>query len=88
MSLISEIEKLMNTAESSINFRIINLGGNKVYVEGIKSVISLGKTELIFQLKKLILTISGTNLNVQYLDKSTCVITGQITSVVTKWSMN
>lgn len=84
MSLIGEIEKLMNSVDSSINFRIVNLGGNKLYVEGIKSVISLGETELIFQLKNLLLTILGTNLNVEYLDKTTCVITGLITSVETK----
>lgn len=84
MSLIAEIEKLMNTADSSFNFRIINLGGNKVYVEGIKSVVSLSESEIVFQLKKQLLTISGLNLNVGYLDKTTCVITGQISSVVTK----
>ena len=47
MSLISEIEKLMNIADASFNYRIINLGGKSLYVEGIKSVISLGENEIV-----------------------------------------
>ena len=51
MSLMSEIEKLMNSADSSFNFRVINLGGKTLYVEGIKCVVSLGESEIILQLK-------------------------------------
>jgi len=84
MSLISEIEKLMNTADASFNYRIINLGGKSLYVEGIKSVVSLGENEILLQLKKQLLTIAGVNLKVKYLDKTTCVIDGEICSVVAK----
>ena len=84
MSLFSEIEKLMNSADSSFNFRIINLGGKNLYVEGIKCVVSLGENEVIFQLKKQVLTILGKDLKVKYLDKTSCVLIGEINSVVTK----
>ena len=86
MSLFGEIEKLMNSADASFNYRIINLGGKTLYVEGIRQVVSLGETEILLQLKKQLLTIVGTNLKVKYLDKTTCVIDGDISSVVAKWN--
>ena len=87
MSLFGEIEKLMNSADASFNYRIVNLGGKTLYVEGIKQVVSLGETEILLQLKKQLLTIVGSNLKVKYLDKTTCVIEGEICSVVAKWNM-
>ena len=84
MSLICEIEKLMNSADSSLSYRIINLGGKTLYVEGFKCVVTLGESEIILQLKKQVLNIVGRNLKVKYLDKTSCVINGEISSVVTK----
>ena len=84
MGLIGEVEKLMNSADGSFNYRVVNLGGKTLYVEGIKHVVSLGETEILLQLKKQLLIVSGFNLKVKYLDKSTCVINGEIFSVVTK----
>ena len=84
MSLMSEIEKLMGEVGTSANFRVINLGGQTVYAEGIKSVVSLGENEMQFQLKKCLLVISGNALKVKYLDSSTCVITGEIRVVETR----
>ena len=81
MSLMCEIEKLMNSANSSCDFRIINLGGKSLYVEGIKSVVSIGENELIFQMKKVVILISGKAFKIKYLDKNTCVISGEILEV-------
>jgi len=83
MSMMEEIEKLMVDVGTSSNFRIINLGGNSLYVEGIKSVISFAENEMRFQLKKQLLVISGSDLKVKYLDKTTCVICGAIKVVET-----
>lgn len=84
MSLMQEIEKLMQSVGSSYSYRIINLGGNSVYIEGIKSVVSFGESEMQFQLKKSLLVVAGQELKVKYLDKTTCVIIGKIFSVVVK----
>lgn len=81
---MSEIEKLMGEVGTSANFRVINLGGNSVYAEGIKAVVSLSENEMQFQLKKCLLVISGNALKVKYLDSSTCVITGEIRVVETR----
>lgn len=84
MSLMNEVEKLMNEVDASFDFRIVNLSGKKLYIEGLKSVVCLSDNEMIFQLKKQILVVSGSDLKVKYLDKSTCVLEGQITAVVLK----
>ena len=84
MSFMQEIEKFMQSVGSSNNYRIINLGGNSIYIEGIKSVVSFGESEMQFQLKKSLLSVAGSELKVKYLDKSTCVIVGDICSVVVK----
>ena len=84
MSLMCEIEKLMNVANSSISYRVINLGGKTIYVEGIKSVVNLAENEMIFQLKKQAISVCGTNLKIKYLDKTTCVLEGEIFKVEIK----
>ena len=88
MSLIKEIENMMIDVNSSINFRLINLGGVSQYIEGIKSVVSLDETEMRFQLKKQLLIIKGENLKVKYLDKNTSIVTGQIKVVELQWNSN
>ena len=84
MSMIQEIERLMGSVGASANYRIVNLGGTSLYVEGIKTVVSFGTQEMQFQLKKQLLLVGGEELKVQYLDKSTCLLNGKISSVVVK----
>lgn len=84
MSMMAEIEKLVGDVGISVAFRIINFGGNALYVEGIKSVISFGEDEMRFQLKKQMLVVCGEQLKVKYLDKTTCVLSGLIKVVETR----
>ena len=81
--MLEEVEKLMLSAGVSLNYRIINLGGNVLYVEGLKSVIALAENEMFFQLKSATLKVYGTNLKIKYLDKSSCSIAGLINKVET-----
>lgn len=82
MGLLDEVEKLMSGSMSSVNYRTINLGGRALYIEGIKSVVSFGVDEMQFQMKKGVLKVSGVDLCVKYLDKTTCMLEGNIISVV------
>lgn len=84
MSLMQEIEKLMNCVDCSFNYRVINLGGTSVYVEGIKSIINLSETEIMLQVKGRAIAVAGNNLKIRYLDKTTCVIEGKINGVCEK----
>ena len=83
MSMMDEIEKLMGDVGTSANFRVVNLGGKSIYIEGIKSVVSFGENEMQFQLKKNLLKVVGESLKVKYLDESTCVLEGTIRVVET-----
>lgn len=87
MSMLNEIEKFMGNLNSSINYRIINLGGKSLYIEGIKAIVSFGSNEMQFQLKNSLLIVSGNQLKINYLDKTTCIIFGNIVSVVSKWNL-
>lgn len=82
--MLDEIEKLMAGVGTSANYRLINLGGKFLYVEGIKAVVSFGVDEMQFQLKKCLLVVAGKNLKVKYLDKSTCIIEGEINACTAK----
>ncbi len=84
MSMLDEIEKLMQSVGTSYNYRIVNLGGKSVYIEGIKSVIFLSIDEMQFQLKESSLSIIGKQLSIKYLDKNSAVITGGIITVGVK----
>ena len=81
MSMMSEIEKLMQSADASNEYRVVNLGGKSVYIEGIKSVVKLDSQEMIFQMKSCALLVLGNDMKIKYLDKTTCVILGSIKSV-------
>lgn len=84
MSILEEIEKFMVSADMSINFRVLNLGGKSVYVEGIKSVVGFDENEMRFQLKKELLIVAGVGLSITYLDKTTCIISGEIKRIETQ----
>lgn len=87
MSLMVEIEKLMNCVDCSFNYRIVNLGGKCVYLEGFKSVINLSENEILFQVKNKAVSVEGKDLKIKYLDKTTCVINGEISGVLEKWNL-
>ena len=84
MSMMAEIEKLMNGVGGSFNYKIVNLGGKSVYIEGIKSIVELSENSMQFQLKKQVLCVVGNNMKVNYLDTSTCVLVGDIKAVEVK----
>ena len=81
MSMLNEIEKFMSSVDASFNYRIVNLGGHSIYIEGIKSVVCFDLAEMRFQLKNKLLIVKGNELKVKYLDKSTCTIHGEIKAV-------
>ena len=56
----------MQSVGSSNNYRIINLGGTSLYIEGVKSVVSFGESEMQFQLNKQLIVVTGRELKVKY----------------------
>lgn len=84
MSMLDELAKLMNMSNVSLDYRIVNLGGKSIYIEGLKSIVGFGTEEIILQMKKCTLLVLGREMSVKYLDKFTCIIDGEIGSVVVK----
>lgn len=82
--MMKEIEKFMSECGVAIGYRVINLGGKFLYIEGLKSVVSFGEEQMDFALKRSMLEVKGKNLKIKYLDKTTCTLEGDISSVVVK----
>ena len=82
--MLKEIEKFMTELGASTTYRVVNLGGKFLYIEGIKSILSFGEEEMAFALKREQLIVQGKNLQVKYLDKTTCSLEGEISSVVVR----
>ena len=84
MSMLDEIDRFALDDDISIDYRIVNLGGKRLYIEGIRGVVCIDESEMRFQMNKCMLSVSGDRLKVKYLDKTTCVISGMIRSAVVK----
>lgn len=84
MGLLDEIDNYA-TRELGITFneyRLINIGGKLLYVEGHTGINVLGEKEISLHLKKRLLTIKGEGLSIKYFDKKTAYIVGRIVEVV------
>ena len=84
MSMLDEIDKFMLDSNVSIDYRTVNLGGKKLYIEGIRGIVKMDNCEMCFQMNKTMLLICGDRLKVEYLDKTTCILAGLIKSVVAR----
>ncbi|MFA6859940.1 MAG: YabP/YqfC family sporulation protein [Clostridia bacterium] len=60
---------------------IVFLPGKGVYVESKNEVLSYNETSISFKTKKGVLTISGTNIKISYLDKDAFFVCGKIVNV-------
>lgn len=83
MNLLDEIDSYV-AKEYGITFkdyRLVNISGKVLYIEGHNGINVLGQNEMSFKLKKKILTIKGEDLTVKYFDNSTAVVLGRIVQV-------
>ena len=83
MNLLDEIDSYV-AKEYGITFndyRLVNISGKVLYIEGHTGINILGQNEMSFRLKKKMLTIKGENLIVKYFDKSTAKELGKIVQV-------
>ena len=71
--------------QTSFNdYRYYVLAGQAVYLEGHAGVVSFNTDNVIFRLKKKLLTVSGKNLCIAEFDKTTAVIVGEVESVAVR----
>ena len=83
MSFFEEIGSLLGLdwARLAQGYSAVNYNGEAVYLEGIKKVVSLSDTEIIFCAGKGRVKITGENLGVFSLEEKTAVIKGTILSI-------
>lgn len=63
-------------------YKYINVGGNVIYVQGYKDILSFSEDEIVLKIKNGELKISGCNLNIKDLNINTITICGKIKSVL------
>ena len=63
------------------NYTIINLSGKLLYIEGLKSLLTLSHEMIAFRAKNSVFYVEGTNLSVEELSENTLKISGNIKKV-------
>lgn len=84
MNMLGEIEKLFNKIDISTDYRLINIGGERLYVEGVRALGYLANDNIVLRLKNKVLNIVGKDLTIKYLDRTSSVIEGKIISMEVK----
>ncbi len=82
-SLINEVTSAFSIKDmkNSAQYKIINLGGKCLYVQGYKSVEKFSDTAINLKLKNAVMFIKGENFSVKELDSSSIYILGKVKSV-------
>ena len=75
-------ENLRNVKDLDLTgFKIINLSGNFLYIEGHLGLLNLSKENISVKLKHGAICIDGQNLTIEELGENTLKISGKITKV-------
>ena len=71
-SLINEITSAFSVQElkNASQYKIINLGGKALYIQGYKSIDKFSDTSIILKIKNASIFIKGERLNIKELDLS------------------
>lgn len=75
----NELKQKFKIPENLFNtYKIVNVGGNLIYVEEVKGLLILSDTIISLKLKKGYLEVKGNNLKIKDLTNTTAVIQGKI----------
>lgn len=85
INLFDEIINLTGVPPEILNarYRYVNIGGETCYIEQHKGVHSIAEEEIVINLNKAKLIISGTGLKIKYISKSDMVVIGKISGIKT-----
>lgn len=67
----------------ALGYNYVNYNGEAVYIEGIKSVLTVSDTDMTFRLPRGVLYVEGVGLTVSDLEGASILVRGQILSVAT-----
>ncbi len=80
MSFFKEVADRLG-GESVGSYTVINYGGEAVYMEGVKRIISIAPENMRFACGGIKLTLSGEDLKVSELGGGCVTVTGRVRSV-------
>lgn len=83
LSLIHEVTSAFSIKEmkNSAQYKIINLGGQCLYVQGYKNIEKFSNSAITLKVKNSSIFIKGENLSVKELESSSIYILGKIKSI-------
>ena len=81
MSIINEVFSSLDLDGIIDLYRYYNLGGKVVYIENFVRVNTFSDVEIILKLKKGMIKVSGENLVIEELNKSSILVKGSIKGV-------
>jgi len=67
------------------DFRYIVISNRLFYIEGHTGLVTLSDFEIIFSIRKKKCTITGADLKIKQMDKSTAMIVGDVVGVTVVW---
>lgn len=79
-NFLNEIGSFNELPLSSVitHYKYVNIGGQLLYVQGYKDVLSFETDKIVLKLKENELKIVGTDLNIKELNLNSITITGHI----------
>lgn len=82
-SLINEVTSAFSIKElkNSAQYKIINLGGKALYVQGYKSIEKFSNTSINLKIKNAVIYVKGENFSIKEMDNGTLYIIGSVKSV-------
>lgn len=86
MSIINEVFSSLDLDGIIDLYRYYNLGGKVVYIENFVRVNTFSDVEIILKLKKGMIKVSGENLVIEELNKSSILVKGSIKGVEVYWN--
>ncbi len=78
MPLLSELIK------ESIAFTVININGERVYIEGVKKLISVSENQVALETKKTFVVVEGELLQIEEIDDGSVTVKGKIIAIRTE----
>ena len=76
-NFVGELNGIGNLKE----YKFINFGGKKVYVQGFKNLLSFNEENIVLKVENAELTITGKTLKIEELGSSSILVCGEIVSV-------
>ena len=76
-NFFGEIKKELKLSKVD-DYQCVFVGGKALYVEGHKGLVTLSGELVVFKTKNKIISVSGTNLQLKILSKSTLSVLGEI----------